>query len=31
VKACADAWNKLMKLPGTITSIASRDWLQVKI
>ena len=31
VKACAEAWNKLMKLPGTIASIATRDWAQVNI
>lgn len=30
IKACADAWNRLMKLPGTITSIATRTWAQVK-
>jgi hypothetical protein len=29
--ACADAWNKLMKLPETIASIATRPWAQVKI
>jgi transposase len=31
IRACADAWNKLMKLPQTITSIATRSWAQVKI
>lgn len=31
LKACADAWNALMKLPQTITSIATRTWAQVKI
>jgi transposase len=31
IRACADAWNKLMKLPETIASIASRPWAQVKI
>lgn len=31
VNACVDAWNKLMKLPATITSIASRDWAKVNI
>ena len=30
LKACADAWNGLMKLPETITSIATRTWAQVK-
>jgi transposase len=31
IRACADAWNKLMKLPETIASIATRPWAQVKI
>jgi hypothetical protein len=31
IQACADAWNRLMKLPATITSIATRTWAQVKI
>jgi transposase len=31
IQACADAWNKLMKLPETIASIATRHWAQVKI
>ena len=30
IQACADAWNKLMKLPQTIASIATRSWAQVK-
>jgi transposase len=30
IHACADAWNKLMKLPDTIASIATRAWAQVK-
>lgn len=30
IRACADAWNKLMKLPETIASIATRPWAQVK-
>jgi transposase len=30
IQACADAWNKLMKLPETIASIATRHWAQVK-
>jgi DDE superfamily endonuclease len=31
LKACRDAWNALMALPQTITSIATRTWAQVKI
>jgi DDE superfamily endonuclease len=31
IQACADAWNRLMELPATITSIATRTWAQVKI
>jgi len=31
LKACSDAWNALIKAPATITSIASRDWAQVRI
>jgi hypothetical protein len=31
IRACASAWNKLMALPETITSIATRPWAQVKI
>jgi hypothetical protein len=31
IKACADAWNRLIKLPETITTIATRTWAQVKI
>jgi transposase len=31
IRACADAWNKLMTLPETIASIATRPWAQVKI
>lgn len=31
VSACADAWNALMRLPQTITSIATRAWAQVTI
>lgn len=31
IRACADAWNKLMALPETIASIATRPWAQVKI
>jgi transposase len=30
IRACAAAWNKLMELPETITSIATRPWAQVK-
>jgi transposase len=31
IRACADAWNRLMTLPKTITLIATRPWAQVKI
>ena len=31
LKACAQAWNALMNLPDTITSIATRTWAQVNI
>jgi DDE superfamily endonuclease len=31
LKACANAWNKLMKLPETIATIATRKWAEVKI
>ena len=31
VDACCDAWNKLMRMPGQIASIATRPWAQVKI
>ena len=31
VDACCDAWNKLMRMPGQIASIATRSWAQVKI
>jgi transposase len=31
LKACAEAWNALIELPETITSIATRSWAQVKI
>jgi hypothetical protein len=31
IQACAEAWNRLMELPATITSIATRTWAQVKI
>jgi transposase len=31
IRACANARNKLMKLPKTIASIATRPWAQVKI
>jgi hypothetical protein len=30
LKACAHAWNTLLKLPETITSIAARTWAKVK-
>lgn len=26
VEACCEAWNKLVAIPGIITSICSRDW-----
>jgi transposase len=29
IRACADAWNRLMTLPKTITLIATRPWAQV--
>ena len=31
VDACCDAWNKLMRMPEQIASIATRSWAQVKI
>jgi hypothetical protein len=30
VDACDNAWNALMRLPETITSIATRKWAQIK-
>lgn len=31
VDACCDAWNKLMRMPKVIASIAARPWAQIKI
>ncbi len=31
LKACRNAWNALIAMPQTITSIATRTWAQVKI
>jgi len=30
VDACYDAWNALVAEPGRITTIASRDWAEVR-
>jgi transposase len=29
IEAACEAWNKLIALPGTITSIGTRDWAHV--
>jgi transposase len=31
VEACRDAWNALIQLPQTITSLGTRDWAEVRI
>lgn len=31
VEACCEAWNFLIATPGTITSIAERDWANVSL
>ena len=30
VNACCDAWNRLMRAPNLIHSIATRKWAQVR-
>jgi transposase len=31
LRACSDAWNALIQMPQTITSIGAREWAQVRI
>src|SRR5271165_6516666 len=31
VDACCDAWNKLMRMPEKIASIAARPWAKIKV